>query len=71
MGGREAFEKLRDINPGIRIIILTGYGKGVLERPTFSSEINAFLQKPFQLEELATKVRGVLDVQNVESELAR
>jgi CheY-like chemotaxis protein len=70
MGGREAFEKLRDINPNLRIIILTGYGKGVLERPTFTSEINEFLQKPFQLEDLATKVRQVLDVQSVESELA-
>jgi CheY-like chemotaxis protein len=71
MGGREAFEKLREINPGVRIIILTGYGKGVLERPTFSSEINEFLQKPFQLEDLATKVRHALDGQTVESELAR
>jgi len=70
MGGREAFERLRDINPNLRIIILTGYGKGVLERPTFTSEINEFLQKPFQLEDLATKVRHVLDLQSVESELA-
>jgi PAS domain S-box-containing protein len=61
MGGREAFEQLRRINPTIRIIIMTGYGKGILEEPTFSSEVNGFIQKPFELEELALKVRQALD----------
>lgn len=61
MGGKEAFEQLRRINPGVRIIIMTGYGKGILEEPTFSSEVNGFIQKPFDLEELALKVRKALD----------
>jgi PAS domain S-box-containing protein len=61
MGGTAAFEQLRNINPDVPIIILTGYGKGVLDAPIFSTEVNGFLQKPFQLEDLALKVRQVLD----------
>jgi PAS domain S-box-containing protein len=62
MGGKEAFELLRNINPNVRIMIVTGYGKGTIETSKFSSEVNGFIQKPFQLETLAMKVREVLNV---------
>ncbi|MBI4535823.1 MAG: response regulator, partial [Ignavibacteriae bacterium] len=61
LGGRETFRQLKRINPSLPIIIVTGHGKGVVDREEFSSEISGFLQKPFQLEDLATKVRQVLD----------
>jgi PAS domain S-box-containing protein len=62
MSGIEAFEQLRSLDPRVRVIIVTGYGKGVIEAPRFSSEVNGFVQKPFLLETLATKVRKVLDM---------
>ena len=61
MGGKETFERLRSINPNLRIIILTGYGESVLEQAGLSSEVDSYLQKPFQLEDLAVKIREVLD----------
>jgi len=61
MSGTEAFEHLRAINPHVRVIIVTGYGKGSVDTPRFSSEVNGFVQKPFQIETLASKVRKVLD----------
>jgi PAS domain S-box-containing protein len=61
MGGKEAFELLRAINRGVRIIIVTGYGHEALDIATFPSEVNGFVQKPFQLETLAATVRTVLD----------
>jgi two-component system cell cycle sensor histidine kinase/response regulator CckA len=61
MGGKQAFEVLRSINPHCRIIIMTGYGREGVETASFSSEVNAFLQKPFHLEMLALKVREILD----------
>jgi PAS domain S-box-containing protein len=61
MSGQEAFEALRRIQPQLRIIIVTGYGKGVIDTPRFSSDVNGFVQKPFQLETLAFKVRKALD----------
>ncbi len=61
MGGKEAFPVLRGINPAARIIIVTGYGKNVADPSQFPGEVNGFMQKPFQLETLALKVREVLD----------
>jgi PAS domain S-box-containing protein len=61
MGGKEAFKVLRAINPSLRIMIITGYGKEAVETSKFSSEVSGFMQKPFQLETLALKVRAVLD----------
>ncbi len=61
MGGKEAFELLRNINPQVRIIIMTGYGKAAVEMPLLSSEVNGFMQKPFQLDTLALTIRQVLD----------
>jgi CheY-like chemotaxis protein len=69
MGGIQAFEEFRTINPSLRIIILTGYGRGVIETPDMAAAVNAFVQKPFQLEELALKVRQVLDARTAEAEL--
>jgi PAS domain S-box-containing protein len=69
MGGREAYEQLKKINPGLRIIILTGYGRGVIEPSSFPGEVNGFLQKPFHLEDLALKVRKALDTRTVEPTL--
>ena len=61
MGGKQAFEVLRGINPQVRIIVVTGYGREGVETSSFSSQVNAIVQKPFQLEMLAMKVREVLD----------
>ena len=69
MGGGQAFEQFRAINPNLRIIILTGYGRGVIETAELSAAVNAFVQKPFQIEDLALKVRQVLDTRTAQAEL--
>jgi len=61
MGGKEAFELLRAENPAVPIIIVTGYGRDTLETSSFSSAVDAFMEKPFQLETMALTVRQVLD----------
>ncbi len=61
LGGKDTFEILRSINSCCRIIIVTGYGRGVIETSMFSGNVNGFMQKPFQIETLAAKVREVLD----------
>jgi two-component system cell cycle sensor histidine kinase/response regulator CckA len=61
LGGKDTFDLLRSINPSCRIIIVTGYGRGVIETSKFPGGVNGFMQKPFQIETLAAKVREVLD----------
>jgi PAS domain S-box-containing protein len=68
MGGKQAFEVLRSINPHLRIIIVTGYGREGVETSSFSSQVNGFVQKPFHLEMLATRVREALDTRTTAPE---
>ncbi len=68
MGGREAFELLRTINPHVPIVIVTGYGKAVVETSSFCSNVIGFMQKPFQLETMAMTVRSVLDKRTMHTE---
>ncbi len=69
MGGKETFELLRSINPKLRIIILTGYGESAIQNG-FPGEADSFIQKPFQLEDLAVKIRQVLDSRKPAAKLA-
>ncbi len=61
MGGRETFRQLKILNSALPILIVTGHGKAIVDEPGWPAEINGYLQKPFQLEDLAIKVRHVLD----------
>ena len=57
MSGREVLPALRSLNPDIRVIILSGYPADTEEFP----DAQAVIQKPFRKEDLAEKVREVLD----------
>jgi len=60
MGGREAFIKLREIDPEIPILVASGFAKE--EHLVLLKEhgISGFLQKPFRISELAEKVYNAL-----------
>ncbi|MBX2992808.1 MAG: PAS domain S-box protein [Bacteroidetes bacterium] len=61
MGGRETLRQLKMISSELPILIVTGHGRAVVDEAVSSSDISGYLQKPFQLEDLAFKVRHVLD----------
>ena len=61
MNGRELVERLIESRPGMRSLLMSGYtDDDILRRGVLHGE-TAFLQKPFTPEQLARKVRGVLD----------
>ena len=61
MSGRELVETLRDRQPGLRVLYISGYTDDeVVQRGITSREVS-FLRKPFAAEELVRRVRGVLD----------
>jgi CheY-like chemotaxis protein len=61
MSGRELVETLRDRQPGLRVLYISGYTDDeVVQRGISGSEV-AFLRKPFASEELVRRVRAVLD----------
>jgi PAS domain S-box-containing protein len=61
MNGRDLYEKIEALHPGIRVIFMSGYSANVFEQPDGGKEHFSFLQKPFSMQELSTKVRQVLD----------
>jgi PAS domain S-box-containing protein len=61
MGGKETYAKLKALDPNIRIIVSTGYSSKGFEFSDAGESAKAFLQKPYQLEELSRTMRDVLD----------
>jgi PAS domain S-box-containing protein len=61
MGGREVAARLATLQPGIKILFLSGYTDDAVVRHGILEAEVAFLHKPFSITSLAGKVREVLD----------
>ena len=59
LNGKNLFEKLREINPSVAAILMSGYD--ATDTPAASMGFVAFIPKPYTLQELATRVRQSLD----------
>jgi CheY-like chemotaxis protein len=60
MGGRELAGRLRDRQPGLRVLFMSGYTADEVLRQGIETEAEHFIQKPFTPDGLARKVREVL-----------
>jgi two-component system, sensor histidine kinase len=61
MGGHKCLQELLHLDPAARVLIASGYSANGQAESILSSGASGFLSKPFQLKELAAKVREVLD----------
>jgi PAS domain S-box-containing protein len=61
MNGRDLAEQLKDLFPKIELLFMSGYTANVIVHQGMLNDGVAFLQKPFSINELAEKVRDVLD----------
>jgi CheY-like chemotaxis protein len=60
MGGAEAFTCLRQIRADLPVILVSGYSEEESTKKFAGKELAGFLQKPFGLAALKTKLREVL-----------
>ncbi|GER90256.1 hypothetical protein KDW_44180 [Dictyobacter vulcani] len=61
MKGRQFQEYVRKQRPDIKVLIVSGYQEMDLKRRELLETRSAFLQKPFDLDVLVTKIRELLD----------
>jgi PAS domain S-box-containing protein len=61
LGGRETFEALKKIDPGVKVLLSSGYSLGGQAGEIMESGCSGFIQKPFSIKDLAEKIREILD----------
>ncbi len=61
MGGRDCFRELKRLNPNVRAILSTGYGRNNAAQEMLNDGILGFVQKPYQISKLSEVVAEVLE----------
>jgi CheY-like chemotaxis protein len=61
ISGGETFDRLREINPAIKVLLSSGYSINGQAQEILDRGCSGFIQKPFPLEKLSGKVREMLD----------
>jgi DNA-binding NtrC family response regulator len=60
MGGGETYDRLKKINPDIKVLLSSGYSINGQASEIMSRGCNGFIQKPFNMEQLSMKIRDIL-----------
>jgi len=70
MNGRELAQRIAEIRPNVKILYMSGYTENVIGHNGMLDAGVRLLQKPFNLRDLKTKVREVLDATPTPPEVA-
>ncbi|HTK81240.1 MAG TPA: PAS domain S-box protein [Bacteroidota bacterium] len=62
MGGQATFKRIKELHPGLRVLVCSGYSAAMFDDGEFHKSIDGFIQKPYELEEFAQKIRATLDI---------
>ncbi len=60
MGGQETYERLREINPDVKVLLSSGYSENGQAQDILAAGAKGFLQKPYDQRTVLRKVREVL-----------
>lgn len=61
MSGGETYERMREIDPGVNVLLSSGYSMNSQVKEILDRGCNGFIQKPFSLKDLSIKVRELLE----------
>jgi CheY-like chemotaxis protein len=61
MGGGEVFDRLKEINPDIRVLLSSGYSIDGEATKILERGGSGFIQKPFKIEQLSQSLKAILN----------
>jgi two-component system, cell cycle sensor histidine kinase and response regulator CckA len=63
MSGDKVYDRLKEVDPNLKILLISGYSRGYLEAKYFKRKLNAslFMPKPFQLKQLSQKLNVIME----------
>jgi PAS domain S-box-containing protein len=61
-GGYEVYQRLKNLNPAVRMIFASGYLEPAMKSQIFREGVRDFIQKPYDADEVLRAIRSVLDV---------
>jgi len=61
MGGGEVYDKMKEINPDIKVLLSSGYSIDGRAEEILKRGCNGFIQKPFNMKGISEKIREILD----------
>jgi two-component system cell cycle sensor histidine kinase/response regulator CckA len=61
MGGGETYDRLKEINPDIKVLLSSGYSIDGQAKEILERGCDGFIQKPFTMNQLSRKIREILD----------
>ncbi|MBN2536030.1 MAG: PAS domain S-box protein [Spirochaetales bacterium] len=61
MNGKELYEKLKHVIPGLKVLYMSGYSGDILAHHGVLDDDTNFIYKPFTIEALTSKIRMILD----------
>ena len=61
LGGRETYEKMREIDPHVRVLFATGYGVDDETGRLLETGALGIIKKPYHLSTVETEIRSALD----------
>ena len=60
MNGRDTYDALKQINPNVKVLLVSGYSLNKQIEELMDKGCNGFIQKPFDIIQLSQKIREVL-----------
>ena len=61
MDGEETFQRLRRLNPDVKVVLSTGFGDLSAKERLVHGGVNGFLQKPYDAQALLECIQAVLE----------
>ncbi|MDY7032197.1 MAG: PAS domain S-box protein [Thermodesulfobacteriota bacterium] len=65
MGGAEAYDRMKEINPDMRVLLSSGYAENGLAMEILERGCDGFIQKPFNMKQLSQKIREILESEHL------